>query len=243
MEVIKRIKSHQDQFLSYVLDCKAGDVSYIDSPGGDSQTTLPDHLMNIRLSIDAEEIVTIHTENINNHKDKTIVFNPQINLFSRHKDSTDWGVFPEQQQDWQLSDFFETQDNDILVPYNRKVEDLRARIGNTKILDDDNYVEDYAHTKRAVRPASVKYLNDCQVVCVSFLPRVDIEWKSGAWIQFGYDGPKKITKKGSSISYIMTAKDTELLDGTRIVAGVAYRMDSPTLEFKSGTNIILHIHD
>ncbi len=243
MEVVKRIKSHQDQFLAYVMDCKAGDVEYIDSPGGDSMIDMPDGLMHVRLSIDSEEVVTFHTENINNHKDKTISLHPHLTLFGRHKDSVDWGLFPDQQHDWKISDFFETQDNNILVPYNRKVEDLRARIGNTKILDSDNYVEDFAHTSRATRPSTVQYWNDCRVVCLTFMPRVDVEWKSGAWIQFGYDGPKRITKKGSSLNYIVTARDTELLDGTRIVAGVAYRMDSPSLEFKSNTNIILHIHD
>ena len=81
------------------------------------------------------------------------------------------------------------------------------------------------------------------MVCVTFVPNVDIEWKNGGWLQFEYNGPLKIRKKGPSLNYIVTAKDTELLDGTRIVAGVAYRMDSGELQIKADTNIILHIHD
>jgi len=240
MEVIKKIKSHQDQFFSHVIEYNAGDKSYNDSPVGDGVTTVPH---NVRLSIDSEETIRLHTENINNYKERSIVFSPQLQLFSKPKDSTQWGLFPDQQRDWRISEFFETENNDIIIPMNRRVEELRARIGNTKLLDEHNYISDYWHTQLPSRPSTVEYKNDCTVICVSFVPRPDIEWKCGAWIQYDFDGPKRIEKKGSSIAYIVTAKDTELLDGTKIVAGVAYRMNSPLLEFIAGTNIILHIHD
>ena len=71
----------------------------------------------------------------------------------------------------------------------------------------------------------------------------DIEWKNGAWLQFADDGCKEITKKGNHFDYIIAAKNTNLMDGTRIVAGVAYKMDSGTIQIEQGTNIFLHIYD
>ncbi|MDA9002778.1 hypothetical protein N9J19_00245 [bacterium] len=240
MEIIKKIKSHEGQFFSYVMDFQAGDVDHNDSLVGEGVTSVP---LNARLSIDSEETLRLHTENINKYKDNNIVWSPQLQMFSRPKDATDWGLFPEQQRDWKISEFFDTDGNDIIIPMNRRISDLRARLGNTKLLDSDGYVENYAHHQRPSRPSSITYKNNCRVVCVTFVPNVDIEWKNGAWLQFEYNGPIKLRKKGSSLNYFVTAKDTELMDGTRIVAGVAYRMDSGELQLKADTNIILHIHD
>ena len=240
MSLIKKIKSHEGQFLAYVLDFKAGDKDYNDSPTGEGATGVP---LTARLSVDSEETLRVHTENINKYKDNNLVWSPQLQMFSRPKDSTEWGLFPEQQRDWRISEFFDTDGNDIIIPMNRRIEDLRARLGNTKLLNSEGYVENYAYLQRPSRPSTITYSNNCRVVCVTFVPNVDIEWKNGAWLQFEYNGPLKIRKKGSSLNYIVTAKDTELLDGTRIVAGVAYRMDSGELQIKADTNIILHIHD
>lgn len=240
MATIKKYRSQDNQFQSYVSKFKAGDQDWTDSPVGDKRVAVP---LNVRLSVDAEETIRLHTDNINNFKDTNVKFSPQLQLFSRPKDQSDWGLFPDQQRDWKISEFFDTDGNDIIIPMNRRVEELRARLGNTKIPDADDYVENYAHFERPSRPSTITYHNACQVICVTFVPRVDIEWKTGAWLQYNVNGPKKIQKKGSSLNYIVAAKDTELLDGRRIVAGVAYRMDSPTLTFVPGTNIILHIHD
>lgn len=240
METIKKIRSQDNQFQAYVRTFEAGDQDWVDSPVGDGRVAVP---LNVRLSVDSRETLRLHTDNINKFKDNNVAFSPQLQLFSRPKDETEWGLFPEQQRDWRISEFFDTDGNDIIIPMNRRTEDLRARLGNTQIPDADNYVVNYAHFERPSRPSTITYHNDCQVVCVTFFPRVDIEWRTGAWFQYDIDGPKTIQKKGSSLNYIVVAKDTELIDGTKIIAGAGYRMDSPTLTFKTRTNIILHIHD
>lgn len=242
MQPIRKVRSQQGQFLTYVNRFDKGDIDIADAPVSNvSPAAVP---IQARLSVDSDEVMRLHTTDIKKYLNKNIEFNTQLQLFSKQKGNDDWGLFPDQQHDYTISDFFEIDGNDIIIPMNRRIEDLRARLGNTKLIDNDGYTENFANVKRPTRPSTHTYNNTCQVVCVNFIPRrKDVEWKTGAWFQYEIDGQKEIRKKGNSIDYIVAARDTEKLDGTRIVAGVVYRLDSGTIQIESGTNIILHIHD
>ena len=242
MQPIRKVRSQEGQFISYVNRFDKGDVDIVDAPLSNiSPAAVPIHA---RLSVDSDEVMRLHTTDIKQYLNKNIEFSPQLQLFSKQKGEDDWGLFPDQQHEYTVSEFFETDGNDIIIPMNRRIEDLRARLGNTKLIDNDGYIKNFAHSKRPTRPSTHTFKNTCQVVCVTFLPRrKDVEWKTGAWFQYEIYGQKEIRRKGKSVDYIVAARDTEKLDGTRIVAGVVYRLHSGTIQIESGTNIILHIHD
>ena len=93
MEVIKKYKSQERQFLSYVIQYKAGDVDYTDAPASDGPIASPLHA---RLCIDGEAEIRVHSDDINQAGKRKVLMYPNVKMFSKIKGSTEWGMFPDQ---------------------------------------------------------------------------------------------------------------------------------------------------
>lgn len=242
MEVIRRYRDKRQNFLTHVIEHPAGDTEYFDASG---DGIMPSSPLQARVSVDSEQIVRIHHKEINKVKKTKVQWNDRLRMFSKLKNSDHWGIFPDEvDENMTVEEAFEIDGNDIILPVNQRIEDLKHRIRNLEILDEEDYVDNFWMGNRFGRPTTVTYLNACKFMCATFNPM--IKWHSfqnGAWFQFLDEGPKKIIRKGSNENWFLAARTTRLTDGTRIQAGVPYKWDQRgSLEVQDKTNILLHIY-
>lgn len=242
MEVIRRYRDTRKNFLTHVIEHSAGDVEHYDASGNGIMPSSP---LQARVSVDSEQIVRIHHKEINKVKQTKVVWNDRLKMFSKLKGSDQWGIFPDQvDENMTIEQAFEIDGNDIILPVNQRIEDLKHRIRNIEVLDEDDYIENFWLDNRFGRPTTVTYINACKFVCATFHQELKkFTYNNGAWFQFQDEGPKTIVRKGSNENWFLAARDTRLTDGTRIQAGVPYKWDQRgSLEIQDKTNILLHVY-
>jgi len=174
-------------------------------------------------------------------------------LMAKSNTKVEWGI--EESNNQTSGDIFTVEDNAVKVPMNSDIEDRKYKILNSGLLDDDQFCPSVMNQVRPPRPLITKYKNDCNVLCVTFMPTgpegfsgsnyKEQGWLNGAHFMWEDDSENFTIRKKGTVDYLVPIHGVDVLnsnEGNRIPAGVPIQLTTDSIDLAPSTNIILHIY-
>ena len=174
-------------------------------------------------------------------------------LMAKSNNKVEWGL--EESNDDRSEDMFTIQDNAVIIPINSDIVDRKYKILNSGLLDDNQFCPSVMNQVRPPRPITHKIKNDCNIMCVTFMPIGPLGfsgsnykeqgWLNGAHFMWEDDEENFTIRKKGIVDYLVPVHDVDVLNsskGSRIPAGVPIQLTSESIDILPSTNIILHIY-